>query len=311
MGETMKKNYGTMVTIILLFVLVLSLAAPVLAGDDKGELGSKLRVIVGDFKDKSDHSWYHGADPGTGMADMLISALVKSGKFKVYAREQLDEILAEKNLSVSDLADPGVDAANKLAIGDYLVSASITEFGYKEKKIGGSKLGLGNLGVTNYEGRVAVDLQLISIGNSEVIVAENIAKSESSKSLGVGTDDFSFGSDTKFDDHVVGKATRKTINAIVDLLAAKVKPRAWEGGKLIVADDLYFFEAGSEMGIKPGMKFDVKRVKKEVKNSAGKVIKVLYEDVGVIEVTEVEDGLSTCKAVSGSGFLNDDLVTPK
>jgi curli biogenesis system outer membrane secretion channel CsgG len=282
-----------------------------MAGDKNEPVGAKLRVIVGAFKDKSDHHWYHGPDPGSGMADMLISALVKSGKFTVYARDQLDEILAEKNLSVSDLADPGVEAANKLAIGDYLVSASITEFGYKEKKIGGSKLGLGKLGYTEYEGRVAVDLQLISIGTSEVIVAENIAKSEKSKSLGVSNDEFSFGDVNKFDEHVVGKATRKTINAIVDLLSKNIKPKAWEGGYLIVADDLFFFEAGAEMGIKPGMVFSVKRVKKEVKNRDGEVIKVLYDKVGEIKVTEVEEGLSTCTAVSGSGFQNDDLVMPK
>jgi len=65
------------------------------------------------------------------------------------------------------------------------------------------------------------------------------------------------------------------------------------------------------MGIKPGTKLDVKRIKKEVKNREGKVIKVLYTDVGVIEVTEVEEGLSTCKIVSGSGFMNDDLVRPQ
>lgn len=297
---------------LMMLIFLFAPAVPAFAGDkDEGAIGAKLRVIVGAFKDKSAHHWYHGADPGTGMADMLISALVKSGKFKVYAREQLDEILAEKNLSVSDLADPGVEAANKLDIGDYLVSASITEFGYKEKKVGGSKLGLGKLGFTSYVGRVAVDLQLISIGTSEVIVAEDIAKTETSKSLGIGTGDFSFGSDTKFDDHVVGKATRQTINAIVKLLSKNVKPKAWQGGYLIVADDLFFFEAGSEMGIKPGMQLAVKRVKKEVKNRDGKVIKVLYQDVGVLEVIEVDEGLSTCKAISGSGFQNDDLVKPK
>lgn len=308
----MKVFSRTLLITTFISILIFSLCAVAFGEDDsEGEIGSKLRVIVGTFKDKSAHRWYHGADPGTGMADMLISALVKSGKFTVYARDQLDEILAEKNLSISDLADPGVEAANKLAIGDYLVSASITEFGYKEKKIGGSKLGLGKLGYTEYTGRVAVDLQLISVGTSEVIVAENIDKSEKSKSLGVSDGDFSFGSTNTFDDHVVGKATRKTINAIVDLLSENVKPKAWPGGYLIVADDILFFEAGSEMGIKSGMRFDVKRVKKEVKNRDGKVIKVLYDDVGVIEVTEAEEGLSTCKIISGSGFQNDDLVKPQ
>ena len=302
------KQAGLYITIMALSLAIG--AAGSLAGEEAA-IGSKIRVIVGTFQDKSAHRWYHGADPGTGMADMLISALVKSGKFKVFARAQLDEILAEKNLSLSDLANPGVEAANKLEIGDYLVSASITEFGYKEKKVGGSKFGLGKLGFTEYTGRVAVDLQLIHLGTSEIVFADNIDKSEKSKSLGVGTGDFSFGSQNTFDDHVVGKATRKTINAIVEILSKNISVQAWPGGYLIVSDDMLFFEAGSEMGIKTGMKFDVQRVKKEIKNREGKVIKIIYQDVGVIEVTEVEEGLSTCRAISGSGFLNDDLVRPQ
>jgi len=306
--RTILRQIGMYITIMALSLAIG--AAGSLAGE-KEAIGSKIRVIVGTFQDKSAHRWYHGADPGTGMADMLISALVKSGKFKVFARAQLEEILAEKNLSLSDLANPGVEAANKLEIGDYLVSASITEFGYKEKKVGGSKFGLGKLGFTEYTGRVAVDLQLIHLGTSEIIFADNVNKSEKSRSLGIGTGDFSFGSQNTFDDHVVGKATRKTINAIADILSKNVSVQAWPGGYLIVSDDMLFFETGSEMGIKNGMKFDVKRIKKEIKNRDGKVIKVIYENIGVIDVTEVEEGLTTCRAVSGSGFLNDDLVRPQ
>ncbi|MDH4156762.1 MAG: CsgG/HfaB family protein [candidate division Zixibacteria bacterium] len=306
--ESVRKGLCFLMAVLLLPVMFGTAA---FAGDDdNASIGAQKRVIVGTFRDKSSHSWYRGSDPGTGMADMLISALVKSGKFKVYARDQLDEILAEKNLSMSDLANPGVNVQNKLDIGDYLVSASITEFGYKEKRVGGSKLGLGKLGYTEYTGRMAVDLQLIDLGSSEILFADNVDKSEKSRSLGVGTDEFSFASQNRFDEHVVGKATRKTINAIVDILAEKIKPDAWAGGYLIVSDDIMFVEAGSEMGIKVGTQFKVKRVKQEVKNREGKVIKVLYEDVGVVEVTEVEEGLATCKAVSGSGFMNDDIVSP-
>jgi len=140
------KKFSSSILIIAVAVLISFAFNAKAFADDDVEIGSKIRVIVGDFKDKSSHGWYHGNPPGTGMADMLISALLQSKKFKVFARQQLDEILAEKNLSISDLANPGFESAKKIEIGDYLVSASITEFGYKEKKIGGSKLGLGKLG---------------------------------------------------------------------------------------------------------------------------------------------------------------------
>lgn len=309
----MKKviNCPTIVVCLVVLALLMFFNAELLAGKGDDQVGAKKRVIVGAFKDKSEHHWYHGVPPGNGMADMLISALQKTGKFRIFAREQLNEIMVEKQLSESDLANPGAKAAQLLEIGDYLVSASITEFGYKEKKIGGSKIGLGKVGLKQYSGRVAVDLQVINIGTSEVIFADNVAKSENSKSLGVSTDEFSFGSLNTFDDHVVGKATRKTINAIVDILDKNIKPEAWGGAYLIADEGYLLFEAGTEVGIKPGMKFDVKRVKKEIKNKEGKVIKVIYEDVGVLEATEVDEGITTCKVVSGSGFATDNLVQPQ
>ncbi len=307
----MKLLFNRSCILTLIMMMLLSTGITAFAGDKDETVGAKKKVIVGAFKDKSSHPWYHGSPPGTGMADMLISALQKSGKFRVFAREQLDEILAEKNLSLSDLANPGFEAAKKLTIGDYLISASITEFGYKEKKIGGSKLGLGRLGYTEYTGRCAVDLKLISLGTSEVLFSDYIDKSEKSRSLGISTGEFSFGSVNTFDDHVVGKAVRKTINGIVEVLSKNIKPEAWGGAYLIVDEDLLFFEAGTEVGIEKGMKFVVKRLKKEIKNREGKVIKTLYNEIGEIEVIEVDEGLSTCKVVSGSGFQNDDLVRPK
>ncbi|MFH1843938.1 MAG: CsgG/HfaB family protein [bacterium] len=95
---------------------------------------------------------------------------MKSGKFRVFERAALDELLAEKNLSMSDLANPGASAEQKLEIGDILVKASITEFGYKESKTGGGLVSgaLKKASVGSYTGRVAVDIRLIDIGTGEV-----------------------------------------------------------------------------------------------------------------------------------------------
>jgi len=301
-------------TAALIAALLLSVMATgsVLAGDDK-DFGIKKRVIVGTFVDKSDHHWYHGNDPGSGMADMLITALVKSGKFKVFERMALQELLDEKGLNESDLASPAIGPAQKLQIGDFMVKATITEFGYKEKKIGGSlaKGLLNKAGVTEYTARVAVDLRIINIGTSEIVLAESVDKSEKSRSLGVSTDEFSFGSENTFDEHVVGKATRKVINEIVEKVAKQTKDVPWTG-LLIVADEFLFIDAGTELGIKPGMEFEIKRKDKEVKHpKTGKILKVIYTDIGTVKATEVEEGVTTCKVLSGSGFQSEDFVVLK
>lgn len=289
-------------------LLLLMLPQPAAAED----MGLKFRVIVGSFENKADHGWYHGPDPGHGMADMLITALVKTGKFRVYERAALDEILAEKNLSLSDLANPGTAAGQKLEIGDIMVKASITEFGYKESEVGGALSRLGKAAsIGSYTGRVAVDLRLIDIGSGEVLWADSVDKSETSRSLGVSTDQFSFGDQKSFDEHVVGKATRKVINAVVEKLEEQVARRPWQG-LLITADDFLFIDGGTELGIKAGMVFEVKRQTQEVKHpKTGKVLKVIHETVGEVKATEVEDGVTTVERLSGSGFRTGDVVVIK
>jgi len=272
-------------------------------------MGLKFRVVVGSFENKADHGWYHGPDPGSGMADMLITALVKTGKFRVYERDALDEILAEKNLSLSDLANA---AAQKLEIGDIMVKAAITEFGYKESKAGGALSRLGkSASLGSYTGRVGVDLRLIDVGSAEVLWADSVDESETSRSIGLSTDRFSFGDQKNFDEHVVGKATRKVINAIVEKLEQQVAKRPWQG-LLITADEFLFIDGGTELGIREGMAFEVKRKTQEVKHpKTGKVLKVLHETVGEVKAVEVEDGVTTVERISGTGFQTGDVVVLK
>jgi hypothetical protein len=60
------------------------------------------------------------------------------------------------------------------------------------------------------------------------------------------------------------------------------------------------------------MEFEVKRLDKEVKHPrTGKVLKRIFKDVGVVRATEVEEGVTTCEAVSGSGFATNDVITLK
>jgi curli biogenesis system outer membrane secretion channel CsgG len=302
----MRNHASALLFIAALLGAMLGAAGPAPAGDDPG---IKFRIIVGEFEDKAEHGWYHGAGPGAGMADMLITALVKTGKFRVFERAALDELLAEKDLSMSDLANPGVAAQQKFEIGDILVKATITEFGYKESKVGGALKKFGSsAGVGSYSGRVAVDMRLIDIGSSEVIWADSVNKSETSNSISLSTSEFSFGDVDKFDDHVVGKATRKVIDEVVKKLEKETKNRPWQG-LMITADEYLFIDGGTELGIKSGMTFEVLRPGKVVKHpKTGKVLKVIHETLGVVTATEVEEGVTTVVAVEGAGFATGDVV---
>jgi curli biogenesis system outer membrane secretion channel CsgG len=303
------RNSAWWVIVLAVLAGLLPEPRPAAADDD---MGLKFRVIVGNFENKANHSWYRGPSPGEGMADMLITALVKTGKFRVFERSALHEILAEKNLSLSDLANPSLNAAQKLEIGDILVSASITEFGYKESKASGALSRVSkSASLGSYTGRVAVDLRLIDVGSGEVLWADSVDKTETSRSIGVATDQFRFGDQKSFDEHVVGKATRKVIDGIVEKLEEQVSRRPWQG-VLITADEFLFIDGGTELGIQKGMVFEVKRKTQEVKHpTTGRVLKVLHETVGEVKAVEVEDGVTTVERISGTGFQTGDVVVIK
>ena len=78
---------------LILGLLVISSTA---FAKDKEYKGPKKRIAVLDFEDKSSgqHSGWHNV--GRGMADSLVTALVKTNRFIVIEREQINKVMAEQ-----------------------------------------------------------------------------------------------------------------------------------------------------------------------------------------------------------------------
>ena len=131
----MKRGVGI---IILAIVFVSSAAAQ-----------GKKRVAVMDFdystvKTSADAVFGTSVDVGKGIADMIVTNLVKSGVYSVIERKALDKILAEQNFSNSDRADPTSAAKLAKLLGvNAVIIGSITQFGRDDKatNIGGGGLG--------------------------------------------------------------------------------------------------------------------------------------------------------------------------
>ena len=76
--------------------MVAALANP---GHAKELQGPKKRIAVTSFKDKSNNSFHYWANVGDGMADMLTTALQKTGKFIVVERNQMSSAVEEQMLA--------------------------------------------------------------------------------------------------------------------------------------------------------------------------------------------------------------------
>src|SRR4029079_8712759 len=101
----------------------------------------KPRVAVLEFKNKADNQWwYHGG--AAAAQDVFVTELVKSGKFRVVEREQLQALMDEKNLTLSGDVDPSTAVkVGKLLGVNYLLTGAVTEYGTTDKGAHGSGIG--------------------------------------------------------------------------------------------------------------------------------------------------------------------------
>ncbi|WP_457643220.1 CsgG/HfaB family protein [Persephonella sp.] len=152
--------------------------------------GPKARIAVASFKCKAAKC---GGNIGSGIRDMLIDALVQSGKFIVVERgEGLEEIKKELELGQSGLVQQEKAPQPGLLEGaDILVVGSIVAF---EPNAGGVKGGIGGLipnipligGVKlgKEDAYIALTIRLIDVRTGRIINSTRVEGKASSFSVG-------------------------------------------------------------------------------------------------------------------------------
>lgn len=143
--------------------------------------GPQARVAVARFENKSSdsYSWYN-PQIGDGMADMLTTALVNSGRYIVLERESLDVVLYEQDLGDSGRIRQDTAAAiGEIEGAELLIVAAVTEF---EGDAGGTQAGLGGFGgrvlgaVTGgaRSAHMAIDLRVVDARTSRILAATSV-----------------------------------------------------------------------------------------------------------------------------------------
>ncbi len=306
----MKRGYFSRVRNTLLFVLLV-IGGTALAQD----MQLKKRVAVFSFEDKTDHHyhWWNGQPVGEGMADMLVTALVKSGKYSVIERQEIEKIMNEQALGMSGAVTPQTAAKVGQLLGvELAIFGAVTEYGWSEGNVGGSlkQKGLG-LGVKSSAATVAIDVRFVNTSTGEILAAENVRKQESKKGLAVSTHAFDFDNRDKFDESIVGKACRAAIEQVVAMVDEQMAKIPWQG-KIVKANGVIIINAGSAAGIQVGQKLVVYRAGEElIDPDTGLSLGSEEMRVGVIRVTNnstAQGKASQCEIVEGSGFQRGDIV---
>lgn len=300
--------------ICLIFLLLFSSLVFAQQADQLKRL--KKRVAVFDFDDKTQHRWYWwtGQPVGQGMADMLTTELVKSGKYRVIERQGIESIIKEQKLGLSGAVTTQSAAKVGQLLGvELAIVGAVTEFGYKKSGIGGTlkKKGFG-LGIKSASASVGIDVRFINTNTGEIIAAENVRKEESKKGLAINTQKLSFKNRNDFDQSLVGKATRKAIQEIMQKIDAQMNHLQWQAKIVTVKGNMVFINAGAEGGVNVGDVFAVYSKGEElIDPDTGLSLGAIETKIGEIGVTNNNIGngkASQCVIKDGSGFNKGDLV---
>ena len=317
-------------------LMVLALSSLPVAQAQNAAPKRKVRIAILDF-DYATVQTYSSAifgsniDVGKGIADLLVTDLVKDGSYSIIERKMLDKVLAEQNFSNSSRADPNSAAKIGRLLGvDAILVGSVTQFGNdnKQQGVGGVGGGLGRFGIGGISHKsskavVGLSARLVNIDTGEILgVAEG--KGESKREgvslvgggggwSGFGGGGVNFGS-SDFQQTIIGEAVKQATDGLAMQVignATVIPTRTINITGLVAAVDngSVVLNIGSRAGLKVGDQLTVERVTREIKDPAtGNVIRRMSSTVGTVTVTDVDEQSAVCTIVGGTGYKEGDMV---
>lgn len=144
--------------------------------------GPKARIAIADFEVKAAKA---GGEIGSGLREMLITALINSNRFSVVERQALGAVMQEQELGASGASQQGALGAQrgKIKTADLIITAAVTEF---EPQASGGRAGIGGgggagsgilgglLGASLNKAHMALDIRIVDASTSEVLAATRV-----------------------------------------------------------------------------------------------------------------------------------------
>jgi curli biogenesis system outer membrane secretion channel CsgG len=211
-----RRRFFLLVGLILAFLFVVSCAG---FGNDTQEdegatpktlpaynySGKKIPIVVMDFETRvPGHDWR----VGQGASDMLITALVKTKKYKVYERDRLSALMKEQKLQMSGAVDMSTAVQiGKLVGAKFIITGAVTEFGVAKSGAHGG--GFFDIGKQHY--RSTVDVRAVNVQTGEVVFADTGSGALKSSSVSV----LGFGGGESYDEKKASESMRMAIDDVM------------------------------------------------------------------------------------------------
>lgn len=260
-------------------------------------IGPKRRIGVVEFENKTA---YGQRRLGQAASDILVTELVKSGRFIVVERDKIDKIMEEQRFQQQGLVDPQTAVKVGQILGlEAIVVGAVTEFGVRKE--GADYL----LAQSKQQvAEVNVDIRVIDVQTGQVILADSgkgITKSSKATFLGMGTKG-------GYDETLEGEALRAAIVKFVDNISNQLNKRPWSTTIADAYGDEIYINAGSNSNIEIGLKLSCFSLGKEIRDpKSNLVIGYREEYLGDFEVIRYCGDTGDCSVAKALNMLK----TPK
>lgn len=288
---------------------------------------------------------YYNSTIGTGLTDLFVTELHKTGKYTIIERAAVDELVKEVDFGKSGYVDQktAVRKGNIKGVEFYFFG-KVTNFGAEQKKTGLGGIGgrvFGGLGARSDRANVRIDFRIVDATTGETLLAEYGAGE--SKQSGLSFDGGVFGSGAgaatfqsrEFLDSMVGKATLAALSQCVEKMgrffpqhtqsaAAQIKEKEAEAreaamealqsapGKILAvpAPEVIIISLGKAQGLQNG---DTLTVYQEIhtKDTQGNIVYTEEKLIGQIILVDVQQDRSKAQPSSGTGFAEGQIIKRK
>lgn len=289
----------------MFFFLMLGLGIPIVEGASKGR--RLIAVFDFDYSTVADQWGETPLNIGAGLADMLVTELVKEGTYTVVERKKLQQVIAEQKMNQSDQFDPkAATEIGKLLGVDAIVIGSVTQFGIEKSTTGtldaaGQTYG-GLEGIKTHVQTAVVGIDVRLIDTKTAVVLAAATGKGVDRRISVTSDSrrdqyLEPGSHRSFSDisqQLVGGAASQAVSDLTFKLADqadKLQVRQIRGKVADVEDSIVVVNIGRADGLTSGDLLAVERVYKTVKDPVNptKVLRKLGKRVATLQVKEMDE----------------------
>lgn len=260
------------------------------------------------------------SDFGTGLTEMLTTALIDSGRFIVLERKSLSDVQAEQTLSAGGTVDPATAVpTGKLLGAQAIIRGAVTEYTYKHSSTGGNVSALQGIGLaaSKAEAMLVIDVRICDAATGQIldsVKADGKAKASAS-AIDIDKKELKM-SASSFTQSPLGQATRQAIDKAVTLICQRMEAYPWEGRIAeIEKDDAgaitgIYVNAGSRMGLKENDVLEVLHAGRALKDPETGVVIGRTKDkrCGTIRLDTMDKDFSIAVVVEGEGFASGDVV---